>query len=42
MPQIRLLCDAGLVLDEGQAYYYEDLEEAIAHHEDNMLRAAAI
>jgi capsular polysaccharide transport system ATP-binding protein len=42
MPQIQLLCDAGLVLDEGQAYYYEDLEEAIAHHEDNMKRAAAL
>lgn len=42
IPQIRTLCDSGLVLDEGQAYYYEDLEEAIAHHEDNMRRAAAI
>lgn len=42
MPQVRLLCDAGLVLDEGQAYYYDDIEEAIAHHEDNMKRDAAL
>lgn len=41
MPQIRLLCDAGLVLDEGQAYYYEDIDDAISHHTENMKRAAA-
>lgn len=42
MGQLRLLCDAGLVLDEGQAYYYADIEDAIAHHQDNMNRAAAL
>lgn len=33
---IRELCDVGLVLEDGAATYYEDLEEAIAHHERNM------
>lgn len=42
MGQIRLLCDSGLVLDEGQAYFYADLDDAIAHHEENMRRAAAL
>lgn len=42
MEQIRMLCDCGIVLDEGQAYYYGDVEEAIAHHEENMKRAAAV
>lgn len=36
---IRELCDVGMVLENGQATYYEDLEEAIAHHEYNMLGA---
>ena len=36
MGQVRDLCDVGLVLENGQATYYEDLEEAIAHHEANM------
>ncbi|MGH1421179.1 MAG: ABC transporter ATP-binding protein [Hyphomonas sp.] len=33
---IRGLCDTGVVLEDGQATYYEDLEEAIAHHQRNM------
>lgn len=41
LPQIRTLCDCGIVLDEGQAYFYDALEEAIAHHQDNMKRLAA-
>tara|TARA_B100002049_G_scaffold235877_1_gene221225 strand:+ start:1068 stop:1730 length:663 start_codon:yes stop_codon:yes gene_type:complete len=36
MDQIRRLCDSGLVLDKGQAWYYEDVADAIAHHEENM------
>lgn len=36
MNTIRTLCDVGLVLENGQATYYEDLEAAIAHHEANM------
>lgn len=33
MGQIRKFCNAGVVLEGGQARYYEDLEEAIAVHE---------
>lgn len=36
MSQVRQLCDAGAVLENGRLTYYEDLEEAIAHHERNM------
>ena len=36
MDQIRELCDVGLVLERGEATYYTDLDEAIAHHEYNM------
>ena len=36
MGTIRELCDVGMVLEDGQATYYDDLEAAIAHHEDNM------
>lgn len=36
MGQIRQLCDAGAVLEDGQLYYYDDVDEAIAHHERNM------
>ncbi|GAA4226829.1 ABC transporter ATP-binding protein [Sagittula sp. NFXS13] len=38
IPQIRLLCDCGIVLDEGYGYYYEYLEDAIDHHRDVMDR----
>lgn len=38
---IRELCDVGMVLENGQATYYEDLEEAIAKHEENMMGHAA-
>jgi len=40
MPQIRKLCDCGIVLDEGQAYYYDDLQDAVLHHRDTMDRLA--
>jgi len=33
MGQVRKFCNAGVVLEGGQARYYEDLEEAIAVHE---------
>uniref|UniRef100_UPI004047ECB6 ABC transporter ATP-binding protein n=1 Tax=Yoonia sp. TaxID=2212373 RepID=UPI004047ECB6 len=36
MPQVRKMCDTGAVLENGNLYYYENLEEAIAHHHDNM------
>ncbi len=37
MPQIRQFCNAGLVLENGQMQYFDDLEEAIEMHEAIML-----
>lgn len=39
MGLIRELCDVGVVLEGGQAIYFEDLDEAISVHEANMRRA---
>lgn len=36
MGQVRQICTTGAVLENGVLSYYEDLEEAIAHHERNM------
>ena len=36
MGQVRQFCDAGLVLENGQVKYYDDLEEAIEMHEAIM------
>lgn len=36
MPQIRMLCDCGIVLEDGQAHYYDDLDAAIDHHHRSM------
>lgn len=36
MPQVRAMCDVGVVLEHGRAIFYEDVEEAIAHHLENM------
>lgn len=36
MSQIKELCDAGAVLENGKLHYYDDVEEAIAHHIRNM------
>lgn len=41
MGQIRELCDVGVVLEGGQARYYDDLDEAIAAHEANLEIAIA-
>lgn len=38
MPQIKALCDCGLVLDDGQAYYHDNVDDAIAHHQMNMAK----
>lgn len=37
---IRSYCTSGLVLERGQALYFDDVEEAIALHEHNMAAAA--
>lgn len=36
MPQVREFCNAGLVLENGHLEYFEDLEEAIALHQEIM------
>lgn len=36
MPQLKMLCDAGAVLEEGVLTYYDDIDEAIAMHHQNM------
>jgi len=36
MGQVRQFCDAGIVLENGQMQYFDDLEEAIAVHEAIM------
>lgn len=36
--QVRALCDAVAVLEAGQIRYYENVEEGIRHHNENMAR----
>lgn len=33
---VKDLCDMGAVLEDGKLHLYEDVEEAIAHHDHNM------
>ncbi|KEP68494.1 ABC transporter ATP-binding protein [Thioclava sp. BHET1] len=33
MKEMRDFCDAGILLDRGKLYYFDDLDEAIAEHE---------
>lgn len=41
MGQIRELCDAAAVLENGRLTYYENVEDGIAHHDHNMRAGAA-
>lgn len=36
MGSMRRICQAGAVLERGQLTYYDDINDAIAHHERNM------
>ncbi len=36
MGQLRKFCDAGMVLEKGKIHYFDDLDEAIALHEELM------
>ncbi|UWR24449.1 ABC transporter ATP-binding protein [Sulfitobacter sp. S190] len=36
MAQVRTLCNAAAVLEEGKLTYYDDIEAAIGHHNRNM------
>ena len=42
MGMIRRICDAGAVLENGQLSYYDDVEQAIRHHERNMRESVAM
>lgn len=33
---IKRICNSGAVLEKGKLYYYRDIDDAIAHHIDNM------
>ncbi|MEM6407687.1 MAG: ABC transporter ATP-binding protein [Pseudomonadota bacterium] len=37
---LKSLCSSGAVLERGHLYYYEDLDDALAHHAENMQAAA--
>lgn len=37
MNTVREICDAGVVLEHGRFVFYDDIEDAIEHHERNML-----
>ena len=36
LPMVRELCDIGAVLEDGELTLYDDVEEAIEKHKDNM------
>ena len=36
MSQVRSFCDSGIVLEDGKLQYFEDLDEAIAVHQEMM------
>lgn len=38
MNEVRNLCDAGAVIENGQVHYFDDIEDAIALHIENMER----
>lgn len=38
MQQIRNLCDAVVVLEDGQLCYYDDVDEGIREHDQNMAK----
>ena len=40
MPQIRRLCNAAVVLESGEMTYYDDVDEGIRAHNQNMARNA--
>ncbi|EPX75554.1 ABC transporter ATP-binding protein [Salipiger mucosus] len=38
---MRDMCQAGAVLENGQLTYYDDIEDALLHHDENMKAAGA-
>jgi capsular polysaccharide transport system ATP-binding protein len=39
---VRRVCDMGCVLENGRLYPYDDLEEALTHHERNLTGTPAV
>lgn len=39
MTKIRQLCTMGVVLESGRLTWHDDVEDAIAHHQENLARA---
>ncbi|MEZ5910806.1 MAG: ABC transporter ATP-binding protein [Paracoccaceae bacterium] len=42
MSMIKAMCQAAAVLEGGKLTYFDDVDEAIARHEENMKRAAPV
>ena len=42
MRELKRLCTSGVYLSDGQAYYYPDVTQAIAHYRDAMRSTAAM
>jgi capsular polysaccharide transport system ATP-binding protein len=40
MPQVRKLCDAAVVLEGGNMHYFDDVDDGIRMHNENMARNA--
>ncbi|MGY6409644.1 MAG: ABC transporter ATP-binding protein [Alkalilacustris sp.] len=38
MAKLRQICTKGAVIEKGRLWWYEDIEDAIAHHQANMKR----
>ncbi|MCW1951690.1 MAG: ABC transporter ATP-binding protein [Octadecabacter sp.] len=39
-PMVRRICDMGAVLEDGVLHFYDDVDVALAHHEETLKRAA--
>lgn len=35
-PMVRRICDIGAVLENGKLHFYDDIDEALEHHEHNL------
>ncbi|HCP80256.1 MAG TPA: ABC transporter ATP-binding protein [Octadecabacter sp.] len=38
-PMVRRICDMGAVLEDGALHFYDDIDAALAHHEETLKRA---
>lgn len=40
-PMIRKMCDMGAVLEDGEVTFYDDIDDALEHHHENIKKAPA-